>query len=868
MPKVRSFMIVPAVPEPLKALEVLAGNMYWTWNDDAEALFTRIDAKLWNACGHNPIKFLGGVSQSRLQELADNRGFLSELQRAVDNLNAYLQSPSWFEQRTLQPPQETIAYFSAEFGIHECLPLYAGGLGVLAADHLKSASDLGIPIVGVGLAYQKGYFRQYLNVDGWQQELYAENDFYSMPLQLVRTADGTPMLVAVEFPDRTVAAQIWCASIGKVKLYLLDANIEENSPADRMITASLYGGNRETRIMQEILLGIGGLRALAALSIKPCVCHMNEGHAGFMALERIRQLRKQTGCSFDQAVEATRAGNVFTLHTPVRAGLDEFSVELMDKYFADYFPQLGINRKQFLALGRVNPDDDTEPFKMPVLALKLSAYRNGVSKLHGEVSRSMWAELWSNLPINEVPIGSITNGVHVKTWISDEMKRLYERYLGPDWDDRMSDKSLWTVVEQIPDEELWRTHQRCKEQLIVFARNRLKAQMQRRGTYHAELNWAEEVLDPEALTIGFARRFATYKRANLLLSNPKRLVKLLTNPRYPVQIIFAGKAHPRDTEAKEIIRQLIHFAGQYDVRRRVVFLEDYDINVARHLVRGADVWLNTPRRPLEASGTSGMKAAVNGALNISTLDGWWCEGYRPQGGWAVGAGEDYEDPTYQDLVESQALYNILENEVVPLFYSRSADNLPRAWIRRIKNSIMWITPRFNTHRMLQEYTRRFYNPAMARWKYLTADGMARAKDLSRWKDRMQKAWASLRIEDVRFETDNGDQCPQHNKTHIQLKVGSGVRVKALLKLGQLRPDDISVELFHGPLDAWGNIRSGSTVPMGPRPGESHNGRSWFEGRLRWDDTGQHGMIVRVLPNNPDLADRYELGLVLWENQDN
>jgi len=867
MPKVRSFMILPALPAPLKALETVARNMYWTWDADAEALFRRIDGKVWAACGNNPVKLLGSISQNRLDELAQNEGFLSELKRTVERLGSYLESTTWFEKTCLQPTNPSIAYFSAEFGIHECLPVYAGGLGLLAGDHLKSASDLGVPIAGVGLLYQKGYFRQYLNIDGWQQELYIENDFYNMPIEPVRTKGGGALTIDVEYPGRTVSAQVWCASVGRVKLYLLDTNIESNSPADRMITASLYGGNREMRIQQEIMLGIGGLRALAAVNIKPIVCHMNEGHAAFMALERIRQLRAETNITFDEAVEATKAGNVFTIHTPVRAGLDEFSVELIDKYFGKYFPALGIDKKQFLALGRTNPDSSDEPFKMPVLALKLSAYRNGVSKLHGQVSRSMWAELWHDIPVNEVPIISITNGVNLQGWISDEMNGLYDRYLGPNWTERMTDKLLWDSIEQIPDEELWRTHQRCKEQLIVFARNRLKAQIQRRGTYHTELNWAEEVLDPEALTIGFARRFATYKRGNLLLSNPKRIVKLLTDARRPVQVIFAGKAHPRDTEAKEIIRQIIHFANQYNVRRRIVFLEDYDINVARYLLRGVDIWLNTPRRPMEASGTSGMKAAINGALNMSTLDGWWCEGYTPEGGWAIGAGEDYEDAGYQDMVESQAMYNMLENEAVPLFYTRSADNLPRGWIRRMKKSLKWITPRFNTHRMLSEYTRRFYNPAMARWRYLTEQAMARAKALSAWKSDMAKAWSDFAIKDVKLQRKNGQESPEMNIRQAQLKTGSQLRVRALVKLGKVSPDDVSVELYHGPVDAWGNIEQGSAAPMSREENNQQDGEHWFVGLMPCGNTGRHGLAVRILPRHSDLADPYELGLILWENQD-
>jgi starch phosphorylase len=869
MPKVRSFTVLPVLPEPLKDLDLIARNLFWSWNPEFVDLFKRIDGNLWAASGHNPIKFLSSISQEQLEAMAENQGFVCELQRAVEKLKLYLGRPTWFEKVCSASDNPVIAYFSAEFGIHESLSLYAGGLGVLAGDHLKSASDLGVPLFGVGLLYQKGYFRQYLNIDGWQQEVYIENDFYNMPIELVRDKDGRPVTISVDFPGRAVLAQIWSVSVGRVKLYLLDTNIPENSPTDCMITSSLYGGDREMRIRQEIMLGIGGLRALAAIGIRPTVCHMNEGHAAFMSLERIRQLQNEKHMSFDEALEATKAGNVFTIHTPVKAGLDEFPVEMMDKYFGDYYPALGIDRKRFLSLGRINPNDDNETFQMPVLAMWLSSYVNGVSKLHGEVSRLMWSGIWPAVPVDEVPVTAITNGVHIKSWLSDEIASLYERYIGPNWTDENIDRSVWKNVDQIPDEEFWRAHQRCKERLIAFARNRLKAQMQRRGTYHTELNWAEEVLDPEALTIGFARRFASYKRANLLLTDPQRLVKLLGNADRPIQIIFAGKAHPRDKEGKEIIRQIIHFANQYDVRRRIVFLEDYDMDVARVMVHGVDIWLNTPRRPMEASGTSGMKAAINGALNISTLDGWWCEGYKPDGGWAIGAGENYDDPAYQDIVESQAVYNIFENEIIPLFYTRSADNLPRAWIRRVKNSVKWITPRFNTHRMIGEYVRRFYNPASARWQHLNADALAAAKALSGWKANIRAAWHEFAVRDVQVNvTHNGQTPPQFNPKYSQLKVGSKVNVKAIVRLGRrVKPEDVSVELYYGPVDGWGNINNGASVKMDCEGSAEQEGEYSFAGSVACKVSGRQGIAVRLLPKNPDLVNPYEPGLILWESQD-
>jgi len=864
MPGVRSFTVLPALSEPIKNLEVIAKNMFWCWNPEFAELFKRVDSDLWSACGHNPVKLLGNISQEKLDKLAENQGFLGQLQNAAEKLKSYLNRPTWYEKVCSTSTEPIIAYFSAEFSIHECLPIYAGGLGVLAGDHLKSSSDLGVPLVGVGLLYQKGYFRQFLSVEGEQREEYIENDFYSMPIELVRKESGRPLTISVEYSGRCVVAQVWCVSIGRVKLYLLDTNVPANSSADRMITCSLYGGDRELRIRQEIMLGIGGLKALTAMDITPTVCHMNEGHAAFMALERIRELRTAKNMTFDEAMEATRAGNVFTMHTSVRAGLDEFHVALMDKYFGGYFPKLGINRARFLSLGRILPDDDSETFKMTILALRLSGYTNGVSKLHSHISRGIWGSIWPGLPLDEVPIKSITNGIHIKNWLSGEMNSLYERYLGPNWADETMDKQLWDKVEQIPDEEFWQIHQRCKEQLIVFARNRLKAQMERRGTYHSEMNRAEEILDPEVLTVGFARRFAGYKRGNLLLRDPERLVKMLTDPERPIQIIFAGKAHPKDSEGKDIIRQIVNFANQHNVTRRLVFLENYDIDMARILLCGVDLWLNNPRRPMEASGTSGMKVAVNGALNMSTLDGWWCEGYTPEGGWAIGAGQSYKDEDYRDRLESLAIYNILENEVIPLFYTRSTDNLPRAWIRRVKNSIKWIAPRFNTHRMVAEYTRRFYNPALAKYSYLTATDCSRAREFSKWKAQMREAWSEFAVKDVVMEVHNGNGNEQLNPKQPQLKVGSQLCVRALVKLGRISPDNISVELYHGPVDTWGNIRRGSALRMDYKEAAEQQGEHWFVGSMPFRNTGQHGVAVRVLPMHDDLVNPYEMGLILWE----
>ncbi|MHC4854812.1 MAG: alpha-glucan family phosphorylase [Planctomycetota bacterium] len=865
---VRTFTVKPSLPAALEDLQVIAHNLYWSWHYDITEIFRRIDYELWKQCAHNPVKMLGLVSQARLEDLARNEGFLFQLKEARRTLEQTIHSPSWFNKiYAREGHTPVIAYFSAEFGLHESVPIYSGGLGMLAGDHLKSASDLGIPLVAIGLMYQKGYFRQYLNTDGWQQEHYIENDFHNMPLERIQKKNGSPLTINIQFPDRRVHAEIWKASIGRVPLYLLDTNLPSTSHHDRIITQTLYGGDSEMRICQEIVLGIGGLKALLALDLEPTVCHMNEGHAAFMAIERVRKLRSRYNMTFEEAFETAKASNVFTVHTPVAAGNDEFPIEMIDKYFSHYYGSLGINRDQFLGLGRIHPSDEHECFKMPVLALKMSSHRNGVSQLHGEVSRKIWSALWPELPISEVPINAITNGVHARTWLSRELNSLYERYLGARWADEAVDKSIWHNLDQVPDEELWRIHQRGKERLVGFARTRLKRQLQRRGAFHTEFSWAEEVLDPEALTIGFARRFATYKRGNLLLQDPQRLIKLLTQTDMPVQFIFAGKAHPRDTAGKELIRQLVHFASEHpEIRRRLIFLEDYDMDIARYMVQGVDVWLNNPRRPMEASGTSGMKAALNGVLNMSTLDGWWCEGYIPDGGWIIGAGEEYDDLSYQDQVEGQAIYNLLEQEVVPLFFNRGKDRLPRRWIRRMKNTIKWCAPRFNTSRMVAEYTRKFYHPADMKWEELTANDMERVRALSQWKSKLRQEWSDLEIRDVQTRILAGETSAELADQQQELAVGSQVQVTAHVHLGRLEPSDVSVQIYFGQVDSSGRIKGGQIAEMTYDQDSVDPQRvATFTGTIPCRISGRHGYALRILPRHQDLVEPYESGLILWES---
>ncbi len=848
---ITSYTVAPSLPAELEFLSTLAHNLVWVWDHELIELFTRLDPDLWEKSHHNPVLMLGSVKQERLNTAARDDAYLAQIERAKEKFTNYIESRStWFQKTYSTIGGNQIAYFSAEFGLTECLQNYSGGLGVLSGDHLKSASDLGVPLVGVGLLYQQGYFRQYLNADGWQQERYPENDFYTLPLHLERDTSGAPLTITVDLPGRTVTAQIWQVRVGRVPLYLLDTNIPQNGDEDQNITDQLYGGDREMRIKQEILLGIGGYRALKKLGIRPSVYHLNEGHSAFLSLERCRDLMHEHGMNFAEACEAASAGIVFTTHTPVPAGNDFFAPDLIVKYFANYHGELGLNQHDFIGLGRQDPNNHDEAYCMTVLAIKMAGCTNGVAKLHGAVSRKIWQNIWPGIPPENVPIISITNGVHAPSWISRDMAGLLDRYLGPRWREDGGDFALWSRVHHIPDEELWRTHERRRERLVAFCRARLKAQLESRGAPPSEVAQAAEVLNSDALTIGFARRFATYKRATLLLRDRDRLMKLLTDKDRPIQILFAGKAHPHDNPGKELIRQIIHFERENGARRRMVFLEDYDMVVARYLVQGVDVWLNTPRRPLEASGTSGMKAALNGALNLSILDGWWDEAYNVNTGWAIGRGEEYADPTIQDEVESNALYDLLEKEIVPLFYRRGADDLPRQWIAKMKSSMRAIGPAFNTNRMVREYAERTYLPAIDRYATMSADKFKRAKGLASWKSFVRSNWKNVRVAEVATPAAE------------RLKVGDSLTVTASVELGELSPSDVSVELCYGTLNAQGVIDQPRIALMKP-VGKKSGTRQQYSGTITLETSGRFGHTVRVLPHHEDLENAFKPGLIAW-----
>jgi starch phosphorylase len=844
------FTVVPSLPEELAALHRIAYNLWWTWEPEAIELFRRLDPDLWQETRHNPVEIIGILQQASLDGLITDDGFMSHLAQVDEMLGEYLSAKTWFD--TYHPDEASlrIAYFSMEFGLHESLPIYSGGLGILAGDHLKSASDLGLPLVGVGLLYRQGYFRQYLNIEGWQQEFYPENDFYNLPLKLERDGEGRPLRFELEMAGRRVNVQIWRVQVGRIQLYLLDTNLEDNAPEDREITTRLYGGDQDMRIRQEILLGIGGIRALRGVGITPTVCHMNEGHAAFLALERVRTLMEEHRQSFAEAREAVRAGTVFTTHTPVEAGIDHFSPELLEKYLGRYYRGLGLSREEFLGLGRQNPKDQNETFCMAVLAIKLANNSNGVSQLHGEVSRKMWRNLWPELPEEQLPLTSITNGVHIKTWLSHEMERLLMRYLGTRWLDDTTDAALWRRVGRIPDAELWRTRRREREHLVDYARKRLQDQLRQVGVTAKEIAVAGEVLDPDILTIGFARRFATYKRGTLLLRDLDRLARILNNQERPVQIIFAGKAHPADNHGKELIRQLVQLSHQEQFRHRIVFIEDYDMGVARHLVHGVDVWLNTPRRPMEASGTSGMKVAFNGGLNMSVLDGWWCEGYKGNNGWAIGRGEVYDDIEYQNEVEGRAIYDLLEKEIVPLFYDRGSDGIPRGWIACMKASLQTLCPVFSTERMVREYAEHFYIPAHDQLANLGRDDMSLATGLARWKEKLHRLWPQVRIDGVQVHCDE------------EVAVGTRLPVSASVFLGDIPREEVAVDIYFGVLDSRGAIVGGELISLIPDVQEG-TGSHRFSGEIECRFCGRQGFLLRVMPCHEMLGPIYEPGLLLW-----
>jgi len=847
-----SFEVVSELPEPLRPLRKLAFNYHWAWDSDTQLLFQEADPQLWEETEHNPLELVNRLSEDRRQRLLEDPVFLTKLRIAEESLEEYMTRETWFDRKFPGAREHTrIAYFSAEFGIAECLPIYSGGLGVLAGDHLKAASDLGIPLTAVGLLYSRGYFRQSLNPEGWQQERYPHYDFYRMPLHLLRGPDDQPLRVEVDLPDRKVTVQIWKAQIGRVELILLDSNILENAPDDQTITDTLYGGDQHMRCRQEMILGIGGARALSALRIHPTVCHMNEGHAAFLTVERLKEFMLEHNCDLRTARQVVVSGNVFTTHTPVPAGFDVFKPQLLQQYMSREIDRIGMRFEDFIKMGRFNPDNPEEEFNMAILAMENANYVNGVSRLHAEVSRDMFQARWPQYPVEEVPIDAVTNGIHTPTWISRRMSQLLDRHIGPAWREMPSDPEVWERAAEIPDSELWELRENQRGDFVRYVRRRLAKQLSRKNSSRSDIGAASTVLDPRVLTIGFARRFATYKRASLLLTDRERLKNILFHPERPVQIVLAGKSHPKDDGGKRLIQETYNYIHHEGGRARMVFLEDYDMEVARALVQGVDVWLNNPRRPMEASGTSGMKVVPNGGLNLSILDGWWAEGYKPGLGWAIGDDNEYDDHGHQDWLDSRSLYQLIEQELAPIFYNRGESGIPTAWVEMMKRSMREHAPRFSTSRMVREYTTRFYVPASDAYNRLSSDGLVRARAALDWRSRVQAAWKDVKFVGI------------SDTAKTMTPVGTDFEIVANVNLGSLKPEEVRVQALVGSVGANRELTHLTVHDLVIADGKGPEYRYQIEVNCR--EAGHRGYVLRIVPHHEDVRVASELALVVWQD---
>jgi len=849
MKPIHSFIATANLPIKLAKLKTLAHNYWWCWNDSVKDIFPRIDSKLWEECNHNPVMLINKVSQERLRELANQPDFVRMVEIVTERYENYMSATTWYSSN-FPDKKGTIAYFSMEYGIHESFPNYSGGLGVLSGDHLKSASDLGLPLVAVGLLYQQGYFRQYLTQNGWQNELYNTNDFHLLALEQATDKNGNHIIVEVDLLSGKAYAKVWTMKVGRVSLYLLDTNIPENTNKEyRAITDQLYGGSRDTRIQQEIVLGIGGMKALDALGIEPEVLHINEGHAAFALLERAKMMMKKYNLNFWQAKQIVQTSSVFTTHTPVPAGNESFMLDRMNAYMRTYGESLGIGYEKFIELGQIRFFNPNESFSMTVLGLKMTAYRNGVSKLHGEVSRDMWKSIWNDFPDEEVPITHVTNGIHTMTFLAREFVKIFDMYLSPRWRYDIDDQNIWNKVDNIPDEEIWREKQRRRVRLVLFARAQLKKKI-KSFMPTEKVKSVNDFLNPDALTIGFARRFATYKRAALFLTDVDRLKAILTNPERPVQIIIAGKAHPHDTQGKETIQTIIRRVRENGLEKHIVFLEDYDMKIARMLVKGSDMWLNNPIRPLEASGTSGMKAALNGTLNISILDGWWDEGYDGINGFAIGGREEYDTLEHRNQIEANELYELLEKTVTKMFYERSSSGVPENWVKMMKQSIKSCAAQFSMHRMVKEYTTKLYMPALNRNHIMNENNAANALAFDNWKAKINEHWNSLNAENIEIEMDD------------PVVVGSPIKVKCDVHIAGLSTDDIEVQAYYGTINYEGKLeKTGFKVLSEVYSGKGNT--HTFQGSFICEESGNQGVTIRVVPKHHLLESYSEIYKCYW-----
>ena len=842
----------PQLPKRIEKLSEISNNLWWSWNTEFLRLFKTIDNDLWETCEKNPVKFLKQVSQERLEAVSKNVEFLKEYDKLARQFEDYMNSKNtWFANNYPENKNDLIAYFSAEYGLDRTIPIYSGGLGILSGDHLKSASDLGIPLVAVGLLYKNGYFHQKINGYGDQETEYINIELSNLPINPVKDKNGEDLIIYVKFPKRRLYLKVWQINVGRIKLYLLDSDIEKNNPEDRDVTLRLYGGDQEMRIRQEIVLGMGGTNLLTrALGLNPTIYHMNEGHSAFLILELIKNIIKEKQVSFDVARDIASSKTVFTTHTPVPAGNDIFPLDLVDKYFKDFWPRLGLDREEFLRLG-MKPSQILEPgFNMGILALKVAGKKNGVSKLHGAVSRELFGDVWPDIAANESPITYVTNGIHTCSWLSPKLKELYNKYLMPYWQDNIHEDKVWEKINNIPDKTLWETHQDRKEKLLKLVKDNTTQRLRRSGYSYEEINEITSKLNPNALTIGFARRFATYKRATLIFKDLERITQILNNSEKPVQLIFAGKAHPADKEGQDLIKRIHEISMMPQFKGKIFLLENYNIAMSQYLVSGVDVWLNNPRRPMEASGTSGQKASVNGVINFSVLDGWWAEGYNQENGWTIGTNAEYNSYEEQDIADSQSMYRTLEDKIIPTYYNKNEEGISPKWIRIMKNSIISTGGKYSTARMLVDYTNNLYMPLcnLTKKYYQNVDTVA---EYNLWKKNLYINWKDIKI----TQTNNLD--------NITIDAGNNIEVKCEVELPNVDLENITVECYYGKILDNGIVENVSIIPMKLTGKDEENKKYEYTTKIELKTGGNYGYTFRVMPKHEMLLDAENLNLVKW-----
>ena len=853
----------PQLPKRIEKLSKISNNLWWSWNTEFLRLFRKIDNDLWEKCGKNPVKFLKQVSQDRLEAVSKDLIFLHEYDKCVENFEDYMNSKdTWFANKYPDNKDDLIAYFSAEYGLDETIPIYSGGLGILSGDHLKSASDLGIPLVAVGLLYKNGYFHQKINGNGEQETEYHDIDLHDLPINPVKNENGDDLIIYLKFPKRRIYLKVWQINVGRVKLYLLDSDIEKNNPEDRDVTLRLYGGDQEMRIRQEIVLGMGGVNLLTrALKLEPTVYHMNEGHSSFLILELIKNVIKEKQVSFDVARDIVSSQTVFTTHTPVPAGNDIFPISLVEKYFKDFWPRLTISREEFLKLGMKPCEELENGFNMGILALKVAGKKNGVGKLHGAVSRELFADVWPEIAANESPIDYVTNGIHTCSWLAPSLKQLYNKYLIPYWQDKIQYDYVWEKVRNIPDDKLWNVHQARKEKLLSIVKDNVTERLRRSGYNYEDINAITSKINPNALTIGFARRFATYKRATLIFKDLERITQILNNADRPVQLIFAGKAHPADKQGQDLIKFIHDVSMMPQFKGKIFLLENYNIAMSRYLISGVDVWLNNPRRPMEASGTSGQKASVNGVVNFSVLDGWWAEGYNQKNGWRIGFNSDYESYEAQDVTDSQNIYETLEQKIIPAYYNKDKNGISKEWMDYMKESIVSTGGKYSTSRMLSDYTSKFYIPLCNLHNKYYKD-LSDVTQFNTWKTDMYRNWKDIKI------TQKED-----NLNNISIDAGNCISVKCQVELPNIKPEFVSVECYYGKILENGVVEDISIIPMQQVKSKSKNAETEnskifeYETKIELKTGGNYGYTFRVMPKNDMLLDSANMNLVKWITQE-